>query len=227
MGEEQINARKIQTPLFMDHVKNMEEDGGKPAALPAVTSYAVVGETRWIRLLELKYIDEQQKERTWNMAQRTTKTASKDAVDAVAILAILKGGKGDPRTIIVRQFRPPLDAYTIEFPAGLIDKGETYAEAALRELKEETGYVGVVKSISPPCNMSPGLSDEKVCLVEVEIDMDDAANQNPKTNFDDGEFVETLVVEIKTLGEKLQKLSDAGDSVCAVVWSLCMGLTMR
>ena len=72
MGEEQINARKIQTPLFMDHVKNMEEDGGKAAALPAVTSYAVVGETRWIRLLELKYIDEQQKERTWNMAQRTT-----------------------------------------------------------------------------------------------------------------------------------------------------------
>ena len=49
----------------------------------------------------------------------------------------------------------------------------------------------------------------------------------PKTNFDDGEFVETMVVEIKTLGEKLQKLSDAGDSVCAVVWSLCMGLTMR
>ena len=39
-------------------------------------------------------------------------------------------------------------------------------------------------------------SDEKVCLVEVEIDMDDAASK-AKTNFDDGEFVETLVVEIK------------------------------
>ena len=75
--------------------------------------------------------------------------------------------------------------------------------------------------------MSPGLSDEKVCIVEVEIDMNDAANQNPKTDFDDGEFVETLIVDIKTLGQKLQELSDAGDSVCAVVWSLYMGLTMR
>ena len=95
------------------------------------------------------------------MAQRTTKTASKDAVDAVAILAVLKDSSNDPKTIIVRQYRPPLDAYTIELPAGLIDEGETYAKAALRELKEETGYVGVVKSISPPCNMSLGYQTKK------------------------------------------------------------------
>ena len=211
----------------MADAEHTKEDGVALKSTPAVKSYTVVGETRWIRLLELKYVDEQQQERTWNMAQRTTKTASKDAVDAVAILAVLKDSSSDLKTIIVRQYRPPLDAYTIELPAGLIDEGETYAEAALRELKEETGYVGVVKSISPPCNMSPGLSDEKVCIVEIEIDMKDATNQNPKTDFDDGEFVETLIVDIKTLGQKLQELSDAGDSVCAVVWSLCMGLAMR
>lgn len=37
--------------------------------------------------------------------------------------------------------RPPLDAYTVEFPAGLIDKGESAETAAARELKEETGEV--------------------------------------------------------------------------------------
>jgi len=37
----------------------------------------------------------------------------------------------------------------IEVPAGLIDEGETAEEAALRELKEETGYVGVLSESTP------------------------------------------------------------------------------
>lgn len=37
----------------------------------------------------------------------------------------------------------------IEVPAGLIDEGETAEEAAVRELKEETGYVGKVTETSP------------------------------------------------------------------------------
>ena len=37
----------------------------------------------------------------------------------------------------------------IEVPAGLIDAGETAEQAAVRELKEETGYVGVVSESSP------------------------------------------------------------------------------
>ena len=54
---------------------------------------------------------------------------------------------------------------TLELPAGLIDAGETPAVAALRELKEETGYVATVRSVSPAACMSPGLTNETVCLV--------------------------------------------------------------
>lgn len=48
-----------------------------------------------------------------------------------------------------KQYRPPLDKIVIEVPAGLVDAGESAEQAAVRELKEETGYVGVVSESSP------------------------------------------------------------------------------
>ena len=41
---------------------------------------------------------------------------------------------------IVRQFRPALERFTWEFPAGMVDKGEAPTECCHRELLEETGY---------------------------------------------------------------------------------------
>jgi ADP-ribose diphosphatase len=41
---------------------------------------------------------------------------------------------------IVRQFRPALESFTWELPAGMVDKGEAPAECCRRELLEETGF---------------------------------------------------------------------------------------
>lgn len=42
--------------------------------------------------------------------------------------------------VLVRQYRPAVERYTVEFPSGHIDPGETPEQAARRELLEETSY---------------------------------------------------------------------------------------
>lgn len=46
----------------------------------------------------------------------------------------------DDEIVMVRQYRHGSDELSLEIPAGLIDAGETPAEAAQRECLEETGY---------------------------------------------------------------------------------------
>ena len=54
--------------------------------------------------------------------------------------AVIAAVKDDGRMIMVKQFRKPAERVVLEAPAGKIDAGEEPMEAALRELKEETGY---------------------------------------------------------------------------------------
>jgi ADP-ribose pyrophosphatase len=54
---------------------------------------------------------------------------------------------------IVRQYRPALERFTWELPAGLVDKGEDPAETCRRELLEETGLVA--EAIHPLGSMAP------------------------------------------------------------------------
>lgn len=61
-----------------------------------------------------------------------------DHKGAAAVVAVLEDGK----LLMVRQYRNALDRETLEIPAGgLNGRDEPTAEAARRELEEETGYV--------------------------------------------------------------------------------------
>ncbi len=87
----------------------------------------------------------------------------KNATGIVGIVAVTPEGQ----LLLVEQFRPPVGRHVIELPAGLAGDsddtvGEHLAEAARRELEEETGYTAssmVQLSKGPP---SAGLSSEVV-----------------------------------------------------------------
>ena len=57
----------------------------------------------------------------------------------ISILARTESGK----IPVVKQFRPSIEVYTYEFPAGLAEKNETLEETCKRELLEEAGLMAL------------------------------------------------------------------------------------
>ena len=82
--------------------------------------------------------------------------------NAVAILAFDDEG----RVLLQKEYRLACNKWTISFPAGLIDDGETEIEAAKRELKEETGLeLYEINTILPFVHSAMGISDDSVATV--------------------------------------------------------------
>jgi ADP-ribose pyrophosphatase len=64
------------------------------------------------------------------------------APDWVNIVALTE----DNQVVLIEQFRQGSDRIELEIPSGIIDEDEDPADAAIRELLEETGYEGTDKS---------------------------------------------------------------------------------
>ena len=70
----------------------------------------------------------------------------------------------DPTVLLIRQYRYAADKYLYEIPAGRLDPGESPAECARRELREETGYTAERVEQLFTMFTTPGFTDEMIHL---------------------------------------------------------------
>lgn len=179
----------------------------------------LLGETtmaagRFVSLKTLRWLDRNGVTREWESAERV------DGPGAVLIVPLLVPSR---RIVLIRQFRPPARANVIEFPAGLVNPDERPEEAARRELREETGYAAGTMTACPAAYTTPGLSNEAVFMIQAEIDETADANQNPQTDFDPGEAIETLLIPLDDLARFYARETAAGTLFDAKLAAYIMG----
>lgn len=98
------------------------------------------------------------KDGRWEYAARNR------GIEAAVILAI----DAEDHVILVEQYRVPLGRNCLELPAGLVGdetEGEPIADAAIRELEEETGYRASAIEELGFFHASPGMVSEGFTLV--------------------------------------------------------------
>ena len=96
-------------------------------------------ENRFLNMYDIEFEDRVGNRRMYYLASRAAGTEDlklkthRNRPDGVIIYCVY--GKEKDRLVLVRQYRVSIDDYIYEFPAGLVDEGETYAQAGVRELK--------------------------------------------------------------------------------------------
>ena len=165
----------------------------------ATMTDAIPYQGKWLRLVERGFVDAHGQTKCWEFVSRS------GTVGAVCI-------------VLVEQFRPPVNAKVLEFPAGLIEPGHGVEATALRELEEETGYVGTVKDTGPAVYNSPGLTDEHVCTVTVEVTGRTAMQPEPD------EAIEVVELPLRDLRTGLQACAERGVLIDGKLWYYAEGL---
>jgi len=128
-----------------------------------------------------------------------------------ATVPVTSGGE----VVLVRQWRQPLEAFTLELPSGGVDADEKPEQAARRELLEETGYRAEGLEHLTSVHTSTGRSTEVCHLFGCTAVKDEHGPRPEPTEF-------LSVVELP-FGEVIGMVSTGGITDAATV----LGLLLR
>jgi ADP-ribose pyrophosphatase len=127
-----------------------------------------------------------------------------------AVVPVTSGGD----VVLVRQWRQPLGAFTLELPSGGVDAGEEPERAAQRELFEETGYRAQALEHLTSVHTSTGRSTEVCHLFRCEAVRDERGPRPEPT-----EFIEVVELPFE---EALRRASEGGITDSATVLGLLL-----
>jgi len=124
-------------------------------------------------------------------------------IDAVSIIATTD----DDEILLIKEFRYPLNAWCVAFPAGLMDGDEPIEAAVDRELREETGYAvkrradgtPMLRVLPQPSYSSNGMTEE--CLAIVRAQVEKVGEPQPEPS----EFIEVFPLPVADIPRFLEE----------------------
>lgn len=129
-----------------------------------------------------------------------------------AALPILDNGQ----LLLIRQFRPAIEDYIYEIPAGRLEVGETAAGCIERELEEEVGYHPTHLESLGYVYSSVGFCNERIHLfIATELEQTATAHEAD-------EFIEPIVVTLDTALEMVSTgtITDAKTQIALLRYAL-------
>ena len=170
---------------------------------------------------------------------------------AINIIPLIYYSSQPKKIILVAVFRYPINKYCLEFPGGFIDKtdsentsdfSEAIKKATLRELEEETGYIGEFmhytaklfisdekKELNIESNIffDPWKSTDNSLGCFVKINGDDIHNKKEQ-NLDENELIKVYEVEMDKLLEFIgEKISKEGFGCSSQLYNFALGLNFN
>jgi len=138
-----------------------------------------------------------------------------DAPDWCNVIALTPDG----RLVLVRQFRYGSNAFSLEIPGGVIDRGEDPVAAGVRELREETGFVGTGARLLASVRPNPAIQNNRCHFIFI-----DGAVPSAATEWDHDEEIEISTLPVDEVfaktraGEITHSLVVAGLMHFEAVW---------
>lgn len=170
----------------------------------------IVWEGRFLRSLIVTYKDKSGHLRKWEAVERVN---CRGIVVVVPVTV-------EKEFLLIRQFRPVINNFVIEFPAGLNDKEESLIDAARRELIEETGYDSEDLIFLADGPVSSGMSTEIITAFLAKNAVPASKQLKEKYPADESEDIEIIKSPFSGVNEILQTYKEKGDYVDLKVYGL-------
>lgn len=192
---------------------------------------------KWLRFLLTDFQNKEIIVKNYEYVERTTRKGEFDGVTIVGILRYPLS-KDNDKIILIGNYRPTVGKFVVEFPAGLVDEnGDGYIDA-IRELKEETGFIPEkvldilnfpdISPVSQILYSEPSLTNENEKIVMLQINGDEDRNKNAQQELELTENINVHLIDFDhKLLENIIKLAKENNyEIETKVYTFALGLSL-